>query len=75
MREPIEQCAGEPLGAEDLGPFLEGQIGGHHEAVMFIGPTDNLEEQLGSCLGERNVSQFVCVDLRVSLAKEYPLGC
>ncbi len=59
MREPVKQCAGEPLRAEDLGPFLEGQIGGHHEAVVLIGPTDNLEEQLGSRLGERNVSQFI----------------
>jgi hypothetical protein len=28
MGEPIEQSAGEPFGAEDLGPFLEGQVRG-----------------------------------------------
>ncbi len=44
VSEPVKQCAGEPLGAEDLGPFLEGQIGGHHEAMVFIGPTDDLKE-------------------------------
>ncbi len=44
MSEPVKQCACEPLGTGDLGPFLEGQIGGHHETVVFIGPTDDLQE-------------------------------
>ena len=26
--EPVQQGAGEPLGAEDLGPFVEGQVAG-----------------------------------------------
>jgi hypothetical protein len=26
MGKPVEQSAGEPFGAEDLGPFLEGQV-------------------------------------------------
>ena len=59
VSEPVKQGAGEPLGAKDLGPFLEGQVGGHHEAVMFIGPADDLKEQFGSRLRERNVSQFI----------------
>ena len=59
MSEPVKQCTGEPLGAKDLGPFLESQVGGHHEAVMLIGPADDLEEQFGPGLGERNVSQFI----------------
>jgi hypothetical protein len=25
--DAIQQCAGEPLGAEDFGPFVEGQVG------------------------------------------------
>jgi hypothetical protein len=44
VNEPVKQCAWESLGTKDLGPFLEGQIGGHHEAVVFIGPTDDLKE-------------------------------
>ena len=28
MGQPVEQCAGEALGAEDFGPFIEGQIAG-----------------------------------------------
>ena len=44
VSESVKQCAGEPLGAKDLRLFLEGQIGGHHEPVVFIGPADDLKE-------------------------------
>jgi hypothetical protein len=26
----VEQCAGQPLGAEDFSPFGEGQVAGDH---------------------------------------------
>jgi hypothetical protein len=59
VSEPVQQGAGEPLGAKDFRPFLEGQVRGQHKAVMLIGPADDLEEQFGSCLGEGNISQFI----------------
>ena len=59
MSEPVKQCPGEPLGAEDLGPFLEGQVCGHHEAVMLIGPADDFKKQFGPGFREGNVSQFI----------------
>ena len=59
MGEPIKQCAGESLRTKDFRPFLESQVSGHHQAMMLIGPADDLEEQFGSRLGERNVSQFI----------------
>jgi hypothetical protein len=59
VSEPVKQCTGESLGAKDLGPFLEGQVGGYHEAVMLIGPANDFEEQLGPGLGERDISQFI----------------
>ena len=59
MSEPVQQGAGEPLGAEDFRPFLEGQVRGQHEAVMLIGPADDLEEQFGPRLGEGDISQFI----------------
>jgi len=31
MQEAVEECSGEPLAAENLGPLLEGQIGGDDE--------------------------------------------
>ena len=59
MSEPVQQGAGKSLGAKDIRPFLEGQVRGQHEAVMLIGPADDLEEQFGSCLGEGDISQFI----------------
>ncbi len=34
--------SGEALGAEDLRPFLEGQVRGQHEAVVLIDPAGML---------------------------------
>ena len=59
MSEPVQQGTGESLGANDLGPFLKGQVGSHHEAVVLIGPADDLKEQFCSGLGEGNISEFV----------------
>jgi hypothetical protein len=59
VSEPVQQSAGKSLGTKDLHPFLEGQVGSQHEAVMLIGPADDLEEQFGSCLGKGHVSQFI----------------
>jgi hypothetical protein len=59
VSKPVKKSPGESLGAKDLGPFLEGQVGGHHEAMMLIGPADDLEEQFGSGLGEGNISEFI----------------
>ena len=44
MSEPVKQRTGESFGAEDLRPFFEGQVRSQHEAVMFIGLADDLEE-------------------------------
>ena len=52
MSEPVQQGTGKALGAKDFRPFLEGQVRGQHEAVMLIGPADDLEEQFGPRLGE-----------------------
>ncbi len=59
MSEPVQQRTGESLAGKDLGPFLKGQVGGQHEAVMLVGPADNLKKQFGSGLGEGNISEFI----------------
>ena len=59
MSEPVQEGPGEPLGAKDLGPFLEGQVRGQHEAVMLIGPAYNLKKQFGSGFREGNISEFI----------------
>ncbi|OQC04779.1 MAG: hypothetical protein BWX79_02426 [Alphaproteobacteria bacterium ADurb.Bin100] len=59
MREPVQQGAGQPFTAHDLGPLLEGQVGGHDQAGALVGPADHVEEQLRAGLGEGHIAQFV----------------
>ena len=47
MTKPVEQSAGKPFRAKDLGSLLEGKIAGHHGRVAFVTLADNLEEQFG----------------------------
>ncbi len=45
--DAIEQDAGEAFGAEDLGPFLEGQLACDQRLGALVALADGLEEQLG----------------------------
>ena len=57
--EPVQQRAGEPLRAEDLGPFVEGQIGGHHDGAPLVALAEDLEEQFRPGPGQWDEAQFV----------------
>ena len=57
--DAVEQCAGEPLGAEDLGPLVEGQVAGDQRRGALVALADGLEEQLGAGLRQRHIAQFV----------------
>ncbi len=57
--EPPRQGASEALAAKDFPLFFEGQVGGHREAVVLIGPADNLKKQFGPGLGEGNISESI----------------
>ena len=57
--EAVQQGAGEPLGAEDLRPLVEGQIGGDQDGSSLVALAEDLEEELGPCLGERDEAQLV----------------
>jgi hypothetical protein len=57
--EAVECGSGEPLGPQDLGPGLEGQLGGHDHAGPLVGGGDHVEEQLGSDLRDWHVAEFV----------------
>ena len=59
MGEAFQQGTCEALGAKNLGPFLKGQVGGNHEAIVLVGPADHIKEQFSPCLGEREASQFI----------------
>ena len=59
MGEPVQQGAGEPLGAEDLGPLVEGKVAGDERRGTFVPLAEGLEEQLGSGLRQRHIAQLV----------------
>ena len=57
--EAIEERAGEALGAEHLGPFVEGQIGGDQGRAPLVALAEHLEQQLGAGLRQRHEAEFV----------------
>lgn len=59
MGQAVEDGPGEALGAEDLGPLVEGQVRGDDDRTAFVALRDDLEEQLGPCLGEWHEAQLI----------------
>ena len=59
MCEPIQEGDGEPFGTKDFSPFLEGEVGGDHEALLLVCPANHLEEEFGAGLGERHIAQLI----------------
>ena len=57
--EAVQQRSVQPLRAENLGPFVEGQGGGHHDGVPIVALAEDLEEQVRSGEGQEHVAQFV----------------
>ena len=57
--QPIEQRAGQALGTEGLGPFVEGQVAGDQCGAAFVALRDQLEQQPGAGFAERHEAQFV----------------
>ena len=46
MGEPVQQCPGEALRTEDLGPFVEWQVGGDQDGAPLVALAEDLEEQI-----------------------------
>ena len=59
MSEAIQQGSGQPLRAEDLGPLVEGQICGDQDRPSLVSLAEDLEEELGSGLGEWDEAELV----------------
>ena len=59
VRQAIEERAGEPFGAEGLGPLVEGQITGDEGRAPLVAQGDHFEQQLGPGLGEGYEAEFV----------------
>ena len=59
ISQTVEQGAGQPLGPEYAGPFVERQIARHDGGAPFVTLAEDLEQQLGAGLRQRHVSEFV----------------
>ena len=57
--EPVQQCAGEAFRAEDLGPLVEGQVGGDQDGAPFVALAEDLEEQFRAGGGHGHEAQFI----------------
>ena len=61
------------LGAKDLDPVGEFQIGGHQQGDLLMQGGTELEDQLGSAGGKRDVAQLIQDDqVLFELASQSP---
>ena len=59
MSEAVQQGAGESFRAEDLGPLVEGQVGGDQDRTSLVSLAEDLEEEFRAGLGEWDEAQLV----------------
>ena len=59
MGKPVQQSAGEPLGAEDLRPFVERQIARNQNRRPFVALAEGFKKQLGAGLGQGYEAKLV----------------
>ena len=57
--EPVQQDSSETLQAEDLGPLVEGQVGGHQDGAPLVALAEDLEEQFRTGAGQGEEAQLV----------------
>ena len=59
MQQPVDERSGHDLVAQNLAPLLEAFIGGQHSGCALIAPVDELEEEHGAGLTDRQVADLV----------------
>src|SRR3989442_2785032 len=60
MQQPIQDRGGQgAVMVEDRGPLLKGAVGGNDDGPLFIAQRDDLEEQIGARLVNRQVPELV----------------
>ena len=59
MGEAVQQRSGEALRPEDLGPLVEGQVGGDQDGAPLAALAEDLEEQFSPGGGQGDEAQFV----------------
>ncbi|SEL30603.1 hypothetical protein SAMN04488032_1171 [Pacificibacter marinus] len=59
MGQAIQQRACQPLRAEDLGPFIKGQVRGNDDGPAFVALRCNFKEQFRARFTEQNEAQLI----------------
>ena len=57
--QPVEERAGEPLGAHHGRPFVKGKIGGDDGRAAFMALAEHVEQQLGAGARKRDIARLV----------------
>src|SRR5499427_10004160 len=57
--QAIEQRAGQPLGPEHTGPFVERQIGGDNDGAALVTLAEDLEQELRARRRQRYIAELV----------------
>jgi hypothetical protein len=63
MRETIEKCPGEALGAKDLSPFIKRQIAGHQGGALFVALAKHFKQKFGPGFGQthpKSLFWYIC---------------
>ena len=60
--EPVDDGLREPRVGEYLGPFAEREVGGEDQASAFVAFGEDLEDELGGAVGQREVAELVEAD-------------
>ena len=51
--EAVQQGSGEPFGSKDVGPLVEGEVGGDQDGAPFVALAEDLEEEFRPGGGQR----------------------
>ncbi len=65
VEQAVEERRGDDVVAEDLAPLLEAPVGGEDHGAVFVLCVDELEEQVGAALGQRQIADLVDDQQRV----------
>src|SRR3954454_8988213 len=57
--EAVNDGLGEASVGKDLRPFAEGQVGGDDQRSAFVAFGEDLEDQLGGAVRQREIAKFV----------------
>ena len=56
--EAVQQSAGEPFGAEHVGPLVEGEVSGDQDGAPFVALAEDLEEEFRAGSGPGDEAQL-----------------